>query len=199
MKPIDEAKDFIFDFINWQHKVIKERWDSSISDEQQHKDYKYFVAKFFHHPAVIEFNNSTYMRTGLDSFSQDRLDHMASTRKKPEVFLIREYHNPQLGEGLKIDGNVIFNSIVGRDTSEQNLLLYATNYTFAEINGAMKMVCMRKKKVSMYPDGIIKWEVSPRSVYDAEDIRIIDDGSLVKTLRFEAPEFEESLADFKIG
>lgn len=201
MKTIEEVRPIIEQYLQDRFEVERGRWDLGISKYQHDRMIDEMFAKYYVHPAIIETYFNRYLRQEIELQDSSDVQHQYNITLLPPLFIIREYYNPSVGRGISLENNTIYNAIVGSSDFIGIPLppSYVACLTFTELDGELKMICERTKKNGLLPNRMIRWDVQDGSVFDENDIKIIDDGKLVNTLRIQAPELPSSLEDYQIG
>ena len=196
MKTIDEVEKFILDFIKWEFKVSRSRFDSTISQKKHFKDASYFLDTFFSEQLIPS------KRGGLDTKTRgkksDIIQENYGSIRKRTLFLIRHYQNASFGEGVITDDKVLFSCITGADSIVDEIECYGKNFSVGVVRNDLKIISIRsiRSRMKIHDDGKLQWTYSLGSIEEVNGYTVLKEGKLLNTLRTESPEWQRDLNDF---
>jgi hypothetical protein len=181
-----KEEEFINEYLKKENKASIGKWTETLNNEECEKLNK--KAKSYYHSIVsaIDFGR------GVGFFDDEEIKEYAPIKieeiVKRTLFQIKKYENPTCGDVIKriLKDNVIYLCYTSDDEKyEDSKIRYSRIFVVANTNEGMKIITY-----FLFKDGILD------QPDDYEPNHITDLGTLVEKRKFQAPEEENSLADY---
>jgi len=183
MKTIE---NFINDFISAEYEALKGKWDISISNEEC--GVLNVKAKSYFHSLLSSMDFGRVENFFEDEDILDYAPMKLEELQKRTLFQIKEYKNPVCGERIKqaLVDNTIFLCYAGDvEVDDDSKAFYSRIFVLANSDENLKIISYFRFK---------EGELEQLDNYESN--QITDLGILVNVKKLQAPEEENSLADY---
>ena len=198
MSTIQDVREFISDYAEWQHKISLGLHDHALSDEEHNKNVDYLKEHFYANFYQYIRTSNLYERL-IAIETEEEAEERAKKIIKRKVFLIREYKGAVVGKGITgLDSDTIFSCFIGQDTIYADDDVYMTNIIVGAIGKKFRIISVRKLDSEAFlSDEKLNWAYSARSFEVEDDIVLKSEGELVETLRIREPAHPAWIVDYK--
>ncbi|MCE3229833.1 MAG: hypothetical protein K0S32_4384 [Bacteroidetes bacterium] len=197
MSTIQDVKEFISDYTEWQFKIKLGLHDHAISYEEHKKNVDYlkehFYPKYYQHTRTSGFyERFTDIETEVEAAKKIK----KIVRRK--VFLIRKYEGAVVGKGIVgLDNDTIFSCFIGQDNILMDEDVYMTNVIVGTIDNELRIITVRQLDSDEFlSNKKLTWMYSPRSFELEDDMVLKSEGQLVETLRVLEPGLPVWIEDY---
>ena len=188
---MNKIKEFIDQFIESEYDCNRKEYLSSVTDGEFDL-LKNKVLKFYHSRdssnlfvrGIAEENLKYFSAEQIKSFEKNSIDAIPRT-----LFQIKHYQEPILGDALKriVTGNDLYACYLSYPSKGGRELYFSSIFYVSETNEGLKIIY---EKSFNSDTGIWYHPV------DMDVTTVIDEGKLIETEKYQAPEEATSLADY---
>lgn len=199
MYTIQDVKEFISDYTEWQYKIKLGLHDHALSDKEHSKNVDYLKERFY--PKYYQFTRTSGFYERLtDIETEAEAEKKMKRILKRKIFLIRQYEDAVVGKGVVgLDSNTIFSCFIGQDNILMDEDVYMTNIIVGTINNELRVITVRKlDSEELHSNKKLKWIYTPRSFEKEDDMVIKSEGKPVNVLRILEPGHPVWLEDYNV-